>query len=102
MPSAGNHRTILFLAGSLLSLGIAALVSCQRQQPVGPVTPKPPRKIEPAPTLAEPEPAVPSPATDAKTESPSKPAPLFENWPKPALAFVFTGQQLGYIEPCGC
>jgi len=28
--------------------------------------------------------------------------PLFENWPKPELLLVATGDQLGYIEPCGC
>jgi hypothetical protein len=25
-----------------------------------------------------------------------------KDWPKPQLALVFTGEQLGYIEPCGC
>ena len=29
------------------------------------------------------------------------PAP-FEGWPKPAVALFFTGQQRGYLEPCGC
>ena len=28
--------------------------------------------------------------------------PLFQGWPKPKLAIVVTGQQHGYIEPCGC
>lgn len=28
--------------------------------------------------------------------------PLFEKWPKPKLTLVFTGEQAGYIEPCGC
>lgn len=28
--------------------------------------------------------------------------PIFKDWPKPKLALVFTGEQLGYIEPCGC
>jgi hypothetical protein len=28
--------------------------------------------------------------------------PLFDGWSKPAVALVITGQQLGYIEPCGC
>jgi hypothetical protein len=28
--------------------------------------------------------------------------PIFENWPKPKLAFVITGMEQGYIEPCGC
>jgi hypothetical protein len=27
---------------------------------------------------------------------------IFENWPKPRLAVVVTGEQDGYIEPCGC
>ncbi|TWT70129.1 multiheme c-type cytochrome [Crateriforma conspicua] len=26
----------------------------------------------------------------------------YRSWPKPALTLVFTGQQHGYIEPCGC
>lgn len=28
--------------------------------------------------------------------------PIFQNWPDPKLALVLTGEQLGYIEPCGC
>jgi Cytochrome c554 and c-prime len=28
--------------------------------------------------------------------------PIFEGWPKPDVALVFTGQQDGYLEPCGC
>src|SRR6266496_3379914 len=28
--------------------------------------------------------------------------PIFEGWPTPKLALVFTGLQDGYIEPCGC
>jgi hypothetical protein len=27
---------------------------------------------------------------------------LFREWPKPRLALLMTGEQLGYIEPCGC
>jgi hypothetical protein len=30
------------------------------------------------------------------------PPPLFEGWPEPVLALLISGQQLGYIEPCGC
>lgn len=33
---------------------------------------------------------------------PKAPAPLLENWAKPAFAIVFTGEQHGYLEPCGC
>lgn len=28
--------------------------------------------------------------------------PLFEGWPDPEIALVITGQQIGFIEPCGC
>ena len=28
--------------------------------------------------------------------------PVFEGWPKPRAAIVFTGELDGYIEPCGC
>lgn len=28
--------------------------------------------------------------------------PLFEGWPEPAAVFVLTGEQHGYLEPCGC
>jgi len=27
---------------------------------------------------------------------------IFEGWPKPDVALVFSGEQHGYIEPCGC
>ena len=28
--------------------------------------------------------------------------PVFEDWPKPKLLLFFTGEQNGYLEPCGC
>ncbi len=28
--------------------------------------------------------------------------PIFDKWPRPKLAIVLTGEQDGYIEPCGC
>ncbi len=28
--------------------------------------------------------------------------PIFEGWPKPDVALVFSGEQNGYLEPCGC
>lgn len=31
-----------------------------------------------------------------------KKEPLYEGWKKPAFALVLTGNQHGYIEPCGC
>ncbi|MBI3465370.1 MAG: hypothetical protein HY000_20290 [Planctomycetes bacterium] len=48
----------------------------------------------------------PKPPTDeqAPAEEPEDLArrPLFHDWPKPAAVIVFTGQQHGYLEPCGC
>src|SRR3954447_9375457 len=28
--------------------------------------------------------------------------PIFVDWPKPDVALVFSGEQNGYLEPCGC
>lgn len=40
------------------------------------------------------------------TAEPAKPAapkePVLKDWKKPALALVLSGEQNGYIEPCGC
>lgn len=30
------------------------------------------------------------------------PDPLLEGWPKPAAALLLSGEQHGYLEPCGC
>lgn len=27
---------------------------------------------------------------------------IFEGWPKPKVAFIITGMEAGYLEPCGC
>jgi hypothetical protein len=40
--------------------------------------------------------------TDASTESAVAVTPLLEDWEKPAVAFLLTGEQHGYLEPCGC
>lgn len=43
-------------------------------------------------------------AEAAQVVDPSEPAPLFFDWPEqaPDLAFVLTGEMLGYMRPCGC
>ena len=38
------------------------------------------------------------PATSSK--APTK--ALFEGWPRPLAAIMISGEQLGYLEPCGC
>jgi hypothetical protein len=39
--------------------------------------------------------------TEAKHVS-YAPKPMLDGWAKPALAIVFSGEQHGYMEPCGC
>jgi len=54
-------------------------------------------------TAAEAQP--PAKITGTATEpaaATSEHAQLFKDWPRPDVALVLTGQQLGYIEPCGC
>ena len=52
-----------------------------------------------APTASRP-PAVADPpqAKDAPASSPR----AFKDWPTPAVAILVTGEQFGYLEPCGC
>jgi hypothetical protein len=63
-------------------------------------------------TAIEPTETAPLPRADAKNEDgtygkdhvdPVKlNGPIFEKWPKPKAAILFSGAQDGYIEPCGC
>ena len=65
------------------------------------------------PVAEQPPAPAPSPAGAAKSKADPGPAstdttpgarhePLFVGWPKPSLALFISGQQYGYIEPCGC
>ncbi len=37
------------------------------------------------------------------SQTPSaEPEVLFKGWPEPAVAILVTGEQFGYLEPCGC
>lgn len=40
-------------------------------------------------------------AAAKESDAPAGPETIAD-WPKPLVALVITGQQLGYIEPCGC
>ena len=52
----------------------------------------------------------PPPAGIAVTEAPAQPVPpaapakdgLYRDWPAPQVALVLSGEQEGYLEPCGC
>lgn len=53
---------------------------------------------------AAPQDASPSPSAGGygKPKAPPTFEPLFQDWPQPQLALVLTGEQDGYLEPCGC
>ena len=87
---------LLRLAAGLLLL---VLCGCPGQQPVGPVHPKPPR-IEKVPADEAPQTAV--SGSDAKAAMATNKADPLADWPKPIFTLAITGQQLGFIEPCGC
>ncbi|MEX1095527.1 MAG: multiheme c-type cytochrome [Planctomycetales bacterium] len=42
-----------------------------------------------------------TPSTKTATAAPP-PKPAFDGWPQPAAVIVLSGQQHGYLEPCGC
>ncbi|PQO34811.1 hypothetical protein DTL21_15055 [Bremerella cremea] len=41
-------------------------------------------------------------ASTGSTSTVAAPRELFQGWPKPEVALFITGEQHGYIEPCGC
>jgi hypothetical protein len=41
-------------------------------------------------------------AAQSKVDPVQANGPIFEGWPKPDVALVFTGAMAGYLEPCGC
>ena len=41
-------------------------------------------------------------AAPPSTPEPEMPAGLFRGWAKPDLALVLSGEQHGYLLPCGC
>jgi Cytochrome c554 and c-prime len=48
-----------------------------------------------------------APTAETSTQKPAEPKPaptskLFADWPTPAGALLISGEQLGYLEPCGC
>jgi len=116
MPSNFPHFRVPAGTTLLASVIVVALAGCPSTPAVGPS----PAPAKPATTAAQPEPSpgpasepsavqpAPAPAIAAPANPPSaKPTTLqppapFTGWPKPAVALCITGQQLGYIEPCGC
>lgn len=60
-----------------------------------PSTERPPHPQAPATSL-------PVPDSDVLDSSSPPARKLFDGWPTPSVVLLVTGQQHGYIEPCGC
>ena len=78
--------------------------AAQPPPPATPVAPTAEKKAEPKEHSAESAKA--GPRTNKNSGVPFDPikenGPIFVGWPKPKLALVITGNQEGYLEPCGC
>jgi len=78
----------------------------KNSKPLGVTKIKPEQDKEKGTEKSAPGTASETPSEKPAEKEPNKTAkkyePLFEGWPKPAVALVLTGQQIGYIEPCGC
>jgi len=87
---------LIFLAASLIWMPMPDKVEGQG---------KPPAPTAPAPLAAQPAATETSPETKSTAVSTAiSPSSRlsFPAWPRPTLAFVITGEQHGYFEPCGC
>lgn len=90
-----------------------ALNTLAFQSPM-PENPAPKGKTLASPTasLPAPESAIaesrPTPVAGKASEKESKAdpiernGPIFVDWPKPVAAILISGEQIGYLEPCGC
>lgn len=89
----------------LLAIGLLGFCGCPAKPAAGPPPASPPSSASPPsptaqlPSKAQPTAAAPHPGP--ASDSPDRADPL-KDWPTPLVAFAVTGQQLGYIEPCGC
>jgi Cytochrome c554 and c-prime len=89
------------LAAGLLLIGL--VLGCPTQRSDAPV-PGGPLSQATGAAPRRPDPKGTAPAGDhqpARSALPT-PKPMLQGWPKPALAIVLSGDQHGYMEPCGC
>lgn len=99
-PPAGNASALSELVGSPPS-------PPANGEPRGKATVKFKEPERPAAVLAAAPTEKPEPESTDERQTPSGDAEpsqevLFDGWETPQLAIVITGQQHGYIEPCGC
>src|SRR5436853_3484684 len=80
------------------ALLLVVVLGCHREQPAAPKQDGKASSSSSGPGLV---PAKTDAVAVKENESPVGPQTIAD-WSKPAVALVITGQQLGYIEPCGC
>jgi hypothetical protein len=81
------------------------LVGCGQKPSPAPSSPSPPlRDSAPSRDKAQTDvaPSTTAVATPAQPTAAEERKPFLADWVQPLVAFVLTGEQLGYIEPCGC
>jgi len=83
------------LLGATAAILLVVVAGCPNHQPA-----------KPAGSGTGAQPSTTSGGTAYVTDKPFDPiaenGPIFEGWTKPKLTLVFTGEQHGYFEPCGC
>jgi hypothetical protein len=84
-----SRRTSLPVVVVALAAAILAVVGCESRP-----------KATPPASVTKTAAVVEGPgAADVGNEAGAK---LFQNWPTPVGALVISGEQIGYLEPCGC
>jgi Cytochrome c554 and c-prime len=95
------------LAAVGLVVGLLAHVGCNASKPGDAPAPSPSQGAAanapavPAPEAAAKPTEAGAPKLEAKDAKPPGREP-FADWPTPAGAVLISGEQLGYLEPCGC
>jgi hypothetical protein len=89
-----------------LVAALLAYVGCS-PKPGDSLSPTPTAGPEAAKVVAKLEPGEKTTEQGKDKPAPDKPTPppaprLFVDWPTPTGALVISGEQLGYLEPCGC
>jgi hypothetical protein len=78
----------------LLVTAVATLVSAQQSENAATAAPRSSADSEPKATYGS--------GKHVKRDPVEMNGPIFVDWPKPQVALVFSGEQEGYLEPCGC
>lgn len=92
-----------FLSVTFILAGCWAMSQESKTSPAPSQAVKPASKAVPGNTKAPAKSAV---AEGKKSSTPAAaerpPEPLLKGWETPSVAIVLSGEQIGYLEPCGC